>query len=96
MDDDRVIREWCEELRIAWLLARTERLGELRGQRSKTFDDRGLHPYSHVVGRIEALQGVLPLLRELNFDPYLLRMEAKLDAESEFRKEILDEFIGRF
>jgi hypothetical protein len=87
MTDEEVIKAWCGEVRFAWVLARSERLGELRGRRSKLMDERGLHPLSLLVGKIESLQEMLPSLRELDFDPLLLKREAQRDAEYAFRVE---------
>lgn len=38
----------------AYELAKAERLAEFKGRRPRTFDDRGLHPYSEVWGYIGA------------------------------------------
>lgn len=95
MTEEGVIEDWCQQVRFAWTLARGERLGELHGKRAKSMDARGLHPYSQVVGHIMGLQTVVPLLRELEFDPVLLRMEARLEAEEMFRQELLEEYERR-
>lgn len=48
---------WTELVHEAYQLAYGERLAELNGRRPRTFDDRGLHPYSEVWGRIGLLTG---------------------------------------
>lgn len=43
---------WLRSVRAAYKLAHRQRLAQLRGKRVKSFDDRGLHPYSEMWGRI--------------------------------------------
>ena len=46
-----IFNAWVEALRECYMLARGERLGELRGRRVKLLDERGLHPFSVAWGR---------------------------------------------
>ena len=80
---------WQELVRNAYWQFKAARLNELMGKRSKFLDGRGLHPLSLVVGEIHGLQLVMPELRELQFDPVLMRKQAERDAEEEFRQSIL-------
>jgi hypothetical protein len=85
--DDHVIEQFCEGLRSAWMIARGERLGELRGKRARLLNGAGLHDYSLEIGRLQTLMSLLPLLTELDFNPVELRREAHRDAELEFEVE---------
>lgn len=83
--------------REAYLIARGERLAELRGRRPRTFDDRGLHPYSYVAGEAAAYARGLgdPELVELAWpDPLALRAAARIDAEREHRERLLREELA--
>lgn len=82
------VAAWQEALSHAWSLARGERLQRLRGDRIRTFDDRGLHPFSLEVGRIQALQEIVPELREAEFDPRSLRADAERAAALEYEEEV--------
>jgi len=78
-------------LREAYRLAKAERLSELRGgPRARTFDARGLHPWSEAWGYIGALwlwcelpwgEGLLP-------SAPLLREEARAEAQAEYEAEL--------
>ncbi len=72
-------------------LARAERLHELRGgHRPRTFDDRGLHPYSVEWGRVWALQELVgELAADAPTDPVALRRAAREDAIQAFKAELL-------
>jgi hypothetical protein len=82
------VAAWQEALSHAWSLARGERLQRLRGDRIRSFDDRGLHPFSLEVGRIQALQELVPELREAEFDPRALRADAEQVAVREHEEEV--------
>lgn len=78
-------------MRAAWMHAKGARTRELRGDRRvKTFDSRGLHPYSVEWGRILALEALLPDLEQRRatgdvlFDPVSMRHHAEREAEQEF------------
>jgi hypothetical protein len=88
----RTVQEWERSLQSAWALAKGQRLAELRGRRSRTFDERGLHPLSLEVGRIYALQEIEPVLREADFNILELRVEAEQEALEEFRKELEERY----
>lgn len=89
---------WLGEVRMAYEIARGERLGELRGRRVSRFDARGLHPYSEAWGKIAAAmhpqlvtffaergdEGHSPL------SPTRLRALARSDAEAEFARRVRD------
>lgn len=75
---------WVDSLIAAYGYAKGERAAELRDERVRRYDGRGLHPFSVECGRIEALQDVEPVLREAGFDPRLCRSEARDDALREF------------
>lgn len=94
-----VWEQWIAELRHAYRLAKGERAAELRaGKRPKLLDDRGLHPYSEVWGRIIMLEGsaeiadVIANAPELfECSPSSLRRVAHQDAHEEFVREIRGE-----
>ena len=88
MNDDEIIAHWRDCIRRAYLVARGTRLSDLRGERPKRFDARGLHPYSEECGRVLALQALVPGLQQLGFDPLLMRLEAEEDARAEFIAEV--------
>lgn len=92
MNEEEVIKDWCANVRFAYQLVRGERLGELQGKRAKSMDARGLHPYSMLVGEIQFMQLLVPALRDLEFDPVLLRIEARKEADDLFRQELVEEY----
>jgi hypothetical protein len=81
-------REWEEALQSAYSIARGERLAWLKGRRPRSFDGRGLHPFSLEVGRIHACESIEPALREAGFDHNLLRAVAERDATEMFVEDI--------
>lgn len=93
-DGQVIIDAWLEAIRDAFMLARGERLSELRGgRRPRSFDDRGLHPYTLAWGRIWAYEVLIPALAEARLsdpmcDPVTLRRIAKTDAEGAFYDEL--------
>jgi len=89
MTEDDIYDQWKEAVNAAYHIARGERLGELRGRRPRTFDARGLHPFSTEVGRIMALKAVIPRLAKLDFNHLELRQAAFEDAEEQYEKEII-------
>ena len=53
------LEAWQDAVSQAWMLAYGERKNELNDERrARLLDDRGLHPYSEVWGRILYLEGV--------------------------------------
>lgn len=84
MSDEAIIEAWCLAISHCYSLARGDRLGELEGKRPRLIDGRGLHPYSVEVGRVLALQDILPILEEADFNHHLLRREALEDAALEY------------
>jgi hypothetical protein len=53
------LEAWQDAVSQAWILAYGERKNELNDERrARLLDDRGLHPYSEVWGRIHYLEGV--------------------------------------
>lgn len=87
---------WMAMVEQAFALARGERLAILNGRRSRTFDDRGLHPYSEVWGKIDAFtsEPIAAWLqeggRELTaITPPQLRAIAYAAADDEFRAALL-------
>ena len=81
---------WVEAINAAWMYARGERLGELRGKRVQRFDPQGVHPYSLEWGRIMAYEVLDLSLMELRFcgepnlTPISMKKLAYEDAEEEF------------
>ena len=82
------VERWCELVREAYLLARARRLHELRGKYVKTFDGRGLHPYSVVWGQILLL---MPEGLEADCSPNELDKAAREEADEIFRAQLLEE-----
>lgn len=72
----------------AFLIARGERLGELRGRRLKRFDDQGLHPFSVVIGKITVIEWMLDTPSEERVHPVALKSEAVADAHRAIIEEI--------
>ena len=87
--EQHIIEEWCGALRLAWVLARSQRLAELRGERMRTFDDQGLNPWSAECGRLKAFEQLVPALADAEFYPAKLRADAMRDAELEHEREII-------
>jgi hypothetical protein len=92
IDEAVIIKAWCEAVCQHYTLAKGERLGELRGRRPRTIDERGLHPLSLEVGRILALQEMLPDLELLEFTHLLSRKAAHNDAANEYEQEIVSKW----
>lgn len=97
--EEHVTYAWIEALVNAYLLARGERLGELRARRAKAFDERGLHPYSLAWGEVFALEEVLPELAGARLsdpmcDPVTLRRIAQADAQETFYDELTTKGAG--
>lgn len=84
-----IIEEWATALRMVWLMARTQRLGELRGERVRSFDDQGLNPFSAECGRVKAYEGLVPVLAVAEFYPAKMRAEAHRDAQREYELDII-------
>ena len=93
-----LVEIWLSYLTDAYRVSRGERLGELRGKRSKLLDARGLHPLSEAWGGAHALERVLPWLGELragdggevDCHPVTLRRIAYQDAEAAFAEELAE------
>jgi hypothetical protein len=86
---DLLKSKWEEAQQHAFLIARGERLALLRGRRVRSFDDRGLHPFSMEVARILLLQELQPELHEHGFDHHNLRRNAEEEAMRMFAEEYL-------
>jgi hypothetical protein len=84
----QVIEEWCSALSNFYSLVRGERLGELRDRRSRLLDNRGLHPASLEIGRIQACEALLPELDVLEFNHHELKQAAQQDAVEEYELEV--------
>lgn len=80
--------EWVRLLREAYLIARGERMAELRGRRLKRFDDQGLHPFSVVIGKLTMIESMLGLPGEVCVHPLHIRSAAVKDAHKAFAKEL--------
>lgn len=63
-----ILEAWQQAVQMAWSLAKAERIAELNGSRSKTFDTRGLHPYSVEWGRILAFEVLMPELAHARYE----------------------------
>lgn len=97
-------KRWSEKLREAYLLARGERLAELRGHRPRLLDERGIHPYSYAWGQVDMLttdelatwlgesQFEYAGLPVLTLSPSALRRAAREEAESIYRAQVIDEW----
>jgi hypothetical protein len=92
IDEADIIKAWCEAVHQHYIIARGERLGELRGRRPRTIDERGLHPLSLEVGRILALQELVPDLELLEFTHLRSRKAAHNDAAEEYEEEIVSKW----
>jgi hypothetical protein len=92
IDEALIIKAWCEAVCHHYTLAKGERLGELRGRRPRTIDERGLHPLSLEVGRILALQDLVPDLELLEFTHLRSRKVAHDDATKEHEEEIVSKW----
>lgn len=91
---DWLLERWCHLVREAYLMAKTERLNELRGgPRPKLFAG-GVHPFSALMGEAAMIQRLLPELVEL--DPWApdIAAAARTDAQQEFAREAADWHLG--
>jgi len=89
---ERVYEVWLEALSFAFLLAKGARAAELRGdRRSKTFDPRGMHPYSEEWGKVRACEELIPELETLRADADAVSMRATAfrEAEDDFAADAL-------
>lgn len=90
----------------AYTLAKGEEAARLRGRRLRTFDERGIHPFSEAYGKV-ALLGthpeVAPYLPEtsdhagglLEATSLAIRQAARVDALEEFIRDVKeDRFDG--
>ena len=82
-------------LRHAYRMAHGERINELIGRRVRTFDERGLHPYSEIWGQINMLAAhpeVHARLSELDSGdvptPAHMRRLAHEEADADFIRAI--------
>lgn len=82
-------------LRHAHRIAHGERMNELIGKRVRTFDERGLHPYSEIWGQINMLAAhpeVHARLAELDSEevptPAHMRRLAHEEADADFIRAI--------
>jgi hypothetical protein len=85
-----LLREWAESLEAAYREAKAARSRELRGRRGRTFDGRGLHPFSLEVGRVQAMETVLSdvIPPEAMLDPLALWRAGRDDAEAAFADDV--------
>lgn len=83
-----VVEAWIEAVRFAYVLVKGEEAARLRGKRHRSFNDQGVHPLSHELGRIAALQDLEPVLSNAGFDPFVLRSTAAGDALDEFVRDV--------
>lgn len=88
---DAICALWIEGLEAAYMLARGERLNELRGTKQRFLDARGIHPFSEAWGLVEAAQHLCPDLGAdgVATSPHALWRAARADADDEFREEIV-------
>lgn len=90
------IKRWLAAVRQAYKLARGARLNVLRRGSHKSFDERGLHPYSEVWGVINCLttDAVVDWLQSrpessiAQMTPHRLRRVAEDDADAAFAREL--------
>lgn len=85
---------WARSFRAAYKLAYGERMAALRGKRTKSYDDRGLHPYSEQWGRITLSESFV--LSETGWappdaSPTAIKNMAQHDAYSDFISELRKE-----
>jgi hypothetical protein len=88
-DDERVLDAWCEATMEAWRLAFGARCNEVKGHHVKSFDSRGLHPYSEAWGKILALESLLPELAEVRDVAGLSVTSMRRDAATEATAELV-------
>lgn len=79
--NDRLV----DALQVAYDIAYTGRRANLRNTRLRTFDERGLHPYSVAWGRVFELE---QLLGVVTCSPHELREAAERDALDAFVAEV--------
>jgi len=85
------LEAYCQRLRDLYLMAKADRLGELRGRRSRLLDDQGLHPWSIVWGEAMGLAVLFPEIpAAIPPDPVGIRGAAYTDAEDEFAAEVAE------
>lgn len=87
--DDLLTEGWLRAMQLAWQLAYATRLDELRGERRKTFDSRGVHPFSMNVGMVYAYEELCPALALAGFDPITLRRDAEFEAHVAHERELV-------
>lgn len=76
---------WAKAVRAAYKIAYGERLAQLRGKRTKSFDDRGLHPPSEQWGRITLAESFIQEGAGLPYvSPASVRSMAETDAYHDF------------
>lgn len=84
---------WARATRAAYKLAYGERSALVRGKRTRSYDDRGLHPYSEQWGRMTLAESFV--MAETGWLPYLspasLRDMAHADAHHDYVKELREE-----
>jgi hypothetical protein len=85
---DRLGQERLRLLREAYMIARGERLAELRGRRLRRFDASGLHPFSVVVGQIQKVEWMLDTPSAERVNAVTLRQAAIEEAHQIMVKDI--------
>lgn len=98
---DNVYATWLDAIQHAFLLAKSQRLAEIRAdRRTKRFDARGLHPVSVEWGKVFACENLLPGLTELRdvggdpCDPVSLDRLAQEAARVAFVEELAERGEG--
>ena len=85
-----VLDLWQDSLRAAYLAAKGERMGELRGNRARLLDARGIHQFSESWGVIRACEDMIPTLMTsaICTTPAQMKKQAAADAYDEFVAEL--------
>lgn len=96
--DEQVFFTWLDAIQHAYLLAKAQRLAEIRAdRRTKRYDKRGLHPVSVEWGKVFACEQLLPGLTEMRevggdaCDPVSLDRVAQDAARVAFHQELVEQ-----
>jgi hypothetical protein len=87
---DEYVGLWCEAVTDAYKLAKTEKLRQFRGERTRTLDSRMMHPFSELIGAARMCERLVPPLAALELDPLVLMKGAYDDARRQFIEEEAD------
>jgi hypothetical protein len=86
---DPVTSLWIEMLHAAWRCAVADaKPRDPRSRRAPLFDSHGLHPWSELVGQINACQALEPVLIHAAFSPVLMKKAAEAAAWEEHVEEL--------